>query len=492
MIVAALSILLPYQVTWINDDSSRKLGDKSRRTGWTFVEAYDTVSKRYRKKRNVKRDYWFSSADESAGLEFIEYCRFWALDLFGKVADIVTETYLDPDTKRGATALIIRCPNGCKIVAMTSNPRRFRSKGGDVCLDEAGFHDDARGMYDAAAPVTQWGGSIRIFSTPNGEGAYFNTLVQNCQKVLAAMGVTDFSDRSTFPTFEAMQAQARSMNIRPVFSYHRVTIQDAIEQGIVEKINAQTGSKQTREEFLQSCRDKSRDEDAFNQEYMCKPSADASAWLPYQLIESCEADACPAAGDELTGYTGGPACVGVDVGRTRDLTVIVVLEEVGDVQWTRRRIELVNMPLPTQLDVLESVLQPLKLHRCCIDMTGIGLGLFEFAAKKFGAHRIEGVTFTSKSKEDMAVRMKSAFEDRKIRISGNDATLRDDLHRVRKTVTAAGNVRFEGERNADGHADRFWAYSLALLAGGTPVPQFEFTPTRPLKFGAKKPMGGRW
>jgi hypothetical protein len=33
---------------------------------------------------------------------------------------------------------------------------------------------------------------------------------------------------------------------------------------------------------------------------------------------------------------------------------------------------------------------------------------------------------------------------------------------VQKLVTAAGNIRFAGERTPDGHADEFWALSNAI------------------------------
>ena len=42
--------------------------------------------------------------------------------------------------------------------------------------------------------------------------------------------------------------------------------------------------------------------------------------------------------------------------------------------------------------------------------------------------------------------------------------VRDDLHKVRRAVTAAGNVRFQAESDEAGHADRFWALALALEA----------------------------
>ena len=59
----------------------------------------------------------------------------------------------------------------------------------------------------------------------------------------------------------------------------------------------------------------------------------ASAWLDYDLIDACDH---PDAGKPER-YTGGPCYVGVDIasGRGRDLFVVWVLEQVGDVFWTR-------------------------------------------------------------------------------------------------------------------------------------------------------------
>ena len=66
---------------------------------------------------------------------------------------------------------------------------------------------------------------------------------------------------------------------------------------------------------------------------------------------------------------------------------------------------------------------------------------------------------------------------------GADDAVREDLHSVRKSVTAAGNVRLDVERtDTDGHADRFWALALAYHAADAdkaPLPA-------PL---ARKPVG---
>jgi hypothetical protein len=43
---------------------------------------------------------------------------------------------------------------------------------------------------------------------------------------------------------------------------------------------------------------------------------------------------------------------------------------------------------------------------------------------------------------------------------------------IRKETTAAGNIRFVGDRNADGHADEFWAAALAKHATKADGPAF--------------------
>ena len=66
---------LPYQMRWLNDNSKVKIWEKSRRIGATYVQSYEDV--RDCVKRIVPA-VWFSSADESAAREYIDYCKQWA------------------------------------------------------------------------------------------------------------------------------------------------------------------------------------------------------------------------------------------------------------------------------------------------------------------------------------------------------------------------------------------------------------------------------
>ena len=118
------------------------------------------------------------------------------------------------------------------------------------------------------------------------------------------------------------------------------------------------------------------------------------------------------------------------------------------------------MPRKANLEAQEAILYPIlalpNLRRCCIDATGLGCQFVKRAKTKFNRYRIEGLSFTAELKEKLAYKLRCAFEDKTIRIP-EDRVLAADLHSIRKTVTAAGNVRFEGERTTNGHADRFWA-----------------------------------
>jgi phage FluMu gp28-like protein len=161
----------------------------------------------------------------------------------------------------------------------------------------------------------------------------------------------------------------------------------------------------------------------------------------------------------------------VDIGRKKDLTVLWVVEQLGDVLYTRKVIPMERMRKSAQ----EAILYPWFeiCDRICIDSTGLGIGWTDDAQDKFGEYRVEGVNFTNQVKEALAYPLKGAMEDRTVRIP-DDKFIRADLRKVQKVTTAAGNIRFLAESTPDGHADRFWALALAIHAASTPTAPIEF------------------
>jgi phage FluMu gp28-like protein len=147
------------------------------------------------------------------------------------------------------------------------------------------------------------------------------------------------------------------------------------------------------------------------------------------------------------------------------LTVLWLLELLGDVLYTRDVICLQNMRKSEQEAILWPVMA--KAERTCLDYTGLGIGWGDDAQDKFGEERVECVTFSGRVKEALAYPVRAKMEDRLLRIP-YDKQIRADLRAVTKQTTAAGNIRFTAERTPDGHADRFWALALAIEAASQP------------------------
>jgi phage FluMu gp28-like protein len=212
------------------------------------------------------------------------------------------------------------------------------------------------------------------------------------------------------------------------------------------------------------------DEDLWAQEFELKWLDEASAWLSFDLISSCEHE--QAGKPEL--YQGGPCYVGVDIAARNDLYVIWVLEEVGDVLWTREIIARQRITFAEQEALFDDVMQRYRVIRACKDQTGMGEKPVEDAQRKYGTSRVEGVLFTSANKIAMATRGKEAFEDRTIRIPEGDSALRADLHKLKKVTGPTGTPRFVADSDTAGHADRTWAGFLALNAAGDGAAPIEF------------------
>ena len=100
------------------------------------------------------------------------------------------------------------------------------------------------------------------------------------------------------------------------------------------------------------------------------------------------------------------------------------------------------------------------------------------AQRRHGASRVEGVQFSGARKLDLATALKERLEDRTMRIPAGDVVLRTDLHSVRKEVGPTGIPRLIADRDAAGHADRFWAGALAAAAAHSEYQPFSYRPVK--------------
>lgn len=433
------ALMLPYQAAWVRDRSRIKLVEKSRQIGFSWATAYDLV--RQAAVDGARLDTWVSSRDELQARLFLEDCKKFG-DILDIAASALGEGIYKDDGGKPYTSFELKFRNGTTIHSMSSNPDAQAGKRGTRVLDEFALHPDPIKLYAIAYPGITWGGQMAIISTHRGADNFFNKLVQ----------------------------EAKFNGNPKKISLHRVTLEDALNQGFLTKLQSKLSDGDPRLEmdeadYFNDVKSKCADEESFLQEYMCVPADDASVFISADISDGCfyrfgevwETDIENCAGDLY---------VGVDVGRDNDLTVIWVLEKLAGMLFTRRVEVLRKMPFSTQEAVLYPLLSLPKMRRACIDQTGLGRQFAERAQERFGKYRVEGVQFTAQSKEKMAYPLRAKFEDKTIRIP-DTREIRADIRGVKKTVGAGGAIRFDAARNENGHCDRFWALALAVEAAGS-------------------------
>jgi phage FluMu gp28-like protein len=427
--------LYDYQARWINDTARFKIGMWSRQAGKSFATSLEAVLDAVPRKTR----WVFLSAGERQSKELMATAQMHARAI--NMATDYLEDRFRADDGTEYKQLEIVFPNGSRIIGLPANPNTARGHSAHILLDEFAFHQDSRAIWRALFPTVTRGYKIRIISTPQGKQNKFYELWSG----------------------------------NPRYSTHVLTIYDAVAQGL--ELRDEEGLPCTPEDLREAL----GDEDAWQQEYLCQFLDEATAFLTYELIG--EAEAQQITDDDAV--TGGPVYAGVDIGRKRDLTVFWAVEEVGDVCWTRRLIELERRPFSEQREVIFAEIARLTPRRVCFDETGLGMQLAEEAQRRFGTYTVEPVTFTLAVKEDLAVTLRRRFEDHQVRIPV-DRRIREDLHSVKRVVTSAGNIRFDAERSADGHADRFWALALALHAGARPAGPIEYTTVTTRRFAMRQ------
>ncbi len=433
--------LLPYQAAWVAEPAPFAVCEKSRRIGISYATAAASVLHASRPRTRGGGNVYYQSYSRDNAREFISDCADWAERLQG-VAAVVGEVLVALDDGSIISAFRITMASGLEILAMSSAPRQFRSRGrpGDwAIIDEAGHLDDLAEVLKAAMAFIMLGGIVRVMSTHNGEGNAFAQLVRDIDE-----------------------------GARPG-ALHTITFADAVADGLYRRVvcGAAGGPEWTaagEAAWVEMVR-AGYGADA-GEELDCEPAAHGGAWLPWGLIRACEhADA----GDPAL-FGGGPSYCGVDVARRVHLWCATALEEVGDVLWLREIEAAAGVSFSDQEDTVAEWDSRYRFARIAVDQTGMGEKVVEDHQARLGSSRVEGVLLTGGRRLTVATALLERFEDRTIRIPVDDV-LRRDLHSIKRAPGATGAPRLVAEGESDGHADRFWSLALGASAasGGRPA-----------------------
>lgn len=479
--------LTEYQANWVNDKSRFKIGVITRQGGKSFSTSLEAVLDCL----EHKAMWVLLSAGERQSKELMGKAALHAKAAGMVVQEIEGEFWADKDTKYKQLEIVF--PNGSRIVGLPANPDTARGWSANIILDEFALHRDTREIWKAMFPTVTRGYKIRVISTFRGKNNKFYELFFSAPT----------KQRQNGRDFEYVGE-------RGGWSKHLVSIHMAVEMGL--ELKDEDGERIEPDDLRLAL----NDDDAWEEEFECVPSDEATAFLSHDMISAVEdvriskspdwvAQLIEIAKDNfllmrkngqrpdlsrikahLATVPFGPELfLGMDIGRKRDFSVIWLDEKINGLLRTVAVIELKKMPFFVQEQVLQGLLSLPGVRRGCIDETGIGAQLAEDAQTICGSGKVEAVSFTPGNKEAMAVGLKQNFEDHGSAIPA-DSTVRGSLHSVKKYATTTKHFRFDAERTDEtGHADHFWAKALCTQATSIPTAPIEFKST-----GRRRPSTG--
>lgn len=430
--------LLKTQQDWINDRSRLGIFLCTRQGGKTYSTAQKRVDRAFEKiaqKKQSQTVILSRSERQSriAGKQVAKFCKS-----YGATLDIIESRWKDSHERdTDYRSLEIKLPHDSSILLLPANPDTARGNSADLWLDEFAIHQDSYAIWGAVYGLITRGYELDITSTPQGLTNKFA---------------------------EIWHSNATRPDGSPLWGKHKMDIYQAVEQGLYLPDGI---------EGLKAGLD---DDDYWMQEYECQFLDGAHSWLSMELIHAAEHHQ---AGDPDK-YEGNSVYIGIDIGLRRDLWVLWAWELIGDVFWCREVTTIQRGTWDDHDEALarafdryqvvdpESGKRKSKIVRVSVDQNGMGeKPVFDWQ-KKYG-NRIEGVMFNLQSKHHLANIIKKIFESHQARIPQGDRHLINDLHKLKRIVTPAGNARFDADRDVNGHADRFWGAALGLYAADRPV-----------------------
>jgi phage FluMu gp28-like protein len=499
--------LRPYQLPVFRDRSTGILVlHWSRQIGKSFVLAAWAVD---RLLTRPGRLVTVLSNSRDNGAEFVAKCA--------EVCRLNGTEYKSVDQSRGVQFQNMRMEvriraegKTGRIKVLAANPRTARGFSGDLILDEFAFHEDSQAIWEAAEPILASSPDFlcRVASTGNGRHNLFYRMTANLPHIHMWEKLEGRSNNAEMGKENEEEGNEDGEDKKCIgvlvgtgivqspagFAVSRITRTMAHGMG-VKIYDANTRASITPEQ----ARAQALDKRAYDQNYECAFADENLTLLSHELITAAEREGVGliCEGDWSAGALAvmkeakGPLYVGFDVGRKVDLSVITVMEDLNGLKVVRGILRMQNLRLPEQQERLGEVCRLARFRRAAIDMTGLGLGLFEYAQEEFGAGRIAGINFattvpatravalegrkreTVRVTEALAMELLQVYEDRRIWHPA-DGRLRDDLRKPEKVTTPGGRVSIAATRDEAGHADHFWSFALALEAAGSAGGEFYY------------------
>ena len=435
----------PFQVQFLNNSTRFGVDVKARQIGWSFTAALDAVVDGI---LNPGTPHIFVSINLTEAKEKILYAR---AIVEATRPDVKPKVVQDSQTS-------MEFDNGSRLISHPCRPPRGKARA-RIYLDEMAHYKEGldRQIYTAGLPATTRGdGYIRIGSSPLGAKGLFWEIVAETMK--------------RYPGYEGWRRFIPWWRVNALCTDVSAAKRIAPEMATEERVKA-FGTPALLEIFENMFLED------FQQEYECAWVDEAVAWITWEIIKRNQVEdllwyhaksvdeALQMITDiqrDISAQKLEPVLVGgLDIGRVRDLTEFIALGRGMAGRFpVRFAVSLDRVEYDDQERCFWEIITQLPFTAVLIDKNGIGAQLAENLERTGKAF---GLDFTSQTKELFAVEARIQAE------RGNtplplERQLAYQIHSIKKTVTAAKYNRFDTERNEKHHADKFWAWALAIYA----------------------------
>lgn len=337
-------------------------------------------------------------------------------ELYGKIRKVIQSSDLFYNFIESSTQTELKFYNGSRIISLPSgddgtNIKGFTGK--TVVLEECGTMRDSV-VNEAVTPmIAATDGQIIKIGTPKGK----NNFWQSCY----------------------------GKETKYVLSHVPYTIP--------------LKEKQYNEDFINEQRN-NLTELEFKTEYEAQFIEDSDCYFKQELIENCVSDYIMWEDNSTQFSIMHKFCsyyLGCDFARLgEDSTIITIVERKGNDLRVCYIEEIKHKKLTEVIGRIKQLDQVFNFANMCLDETGIGAGPTDMLEEYF-VGKVQGVTFTVKSKEDMYSNLKKNMEQGRLKIP----TLKKlfyELSDLRYEITGSGNTKIH--HSEGGHDD--YPDSLAL------------------------------
>jgi phage FluMu gp28-like protein len=402
----------PYQAKLLEDESKRIVACMGRQTGKTTTIAMKAI--------------YFADTNPNVLVLITSPSLRQSMIMFDRIATFIYGTpYLRNKVVR-ATRTLIHFENGSRIVALPCSENLLRGYTADMVIcDEAAFMPEEI-ITQVLFPMLSTTDGYAIFlSTPWGKDHFFYRAFVN-----------------------------------PNYSVHKVKSSECplIKPEFLEEMQA----NMTREAYLM--------------EYEAEFVETLNCYFPQDLIRKC-VELAQKLGVELyinleTNFPTGEYYCGVDFGKLRDYSVVMVVKREGAL------LKLVYMhqfaletPYSQVIGHIVRANQKFSFRKVLVDQTGVGEPVVE-EIRNQGLRNVEGLKFTVQSKEELLSNLKIFMEQNRLVIPYH-RQLCQQINEQQYEYSKSGHLKFSHPENS--HDDMLWSLALAVYAAREPTKEPAFT-----------------